>query len=115
MTNTWENHSEVLSQSPKQNHVCAFARRLEQEELLIVVPRFFTRLLPEPLTPPLGPTIWPETWLLLPSSSTEGRYYNLFTGESIVAVPRKGGLALALGEVFANFPVALLKNIVGGN
>jgi (1->4)-alpha-D-glucan 1-alpha-D-glucosylmutase len=100
---------------PQQNHVCAFARRLEQEELLIVVPRFFTRLLPEPLAPPLGPTVWPETWLLLPPSFSAGRYCNLFTGESIAAVPREGGLALALGEVFANFPVALLKNTAGGN
>lgn len=103
-------YAPLNASGPQQRHVCAFARRLEQEELLIVVPRFFTRLLPELLTPPLGPTIWSETWLVLPPSSAKGRYYNLLTGESVTAVSREGGHALALGEVFANFPVALLKN-----
>lgn len=100
---------------PKHRHVCAFARRLGQEELLIVVPRFFTQLLPELLAPPPGPTIWSETWLILPSSAAGGRYYNLFTGESVAVVPREKGVALALGQVFANFPVALLKRTEGGN
>jgi (1->4)-alpha-D-glucan 1-alpha-D-glucosylmutase len=99
----------------QQRHVCAFARQLEQEELLVVVPRFFARLLPEPPTPPLGPTIWSETWLMLPPSSAERRYHNLFTGEIIDATPREDGFALAVGAVFANFPVALLKNTAGEN
>lgn len=97
------------SSGSKQHHVCAFARRQGQEELLVVVPRLFSRLLRDVSTPPLGPAIWDDTLLLL-SPSLEGRCFsNLFTGELISAAPHQGGFALALSEVFANFPVALLK------
>lgn len=94
---------------PKRNHVCAFARRQGQQELLVAVPRFFSRLIADGNAPPLGPAIWGESWLSLPALQVGRKYRNLFTGEMILAVPRDGGFALALDEVFANFPVALLR------
>ena len=99
----------LYAHGPRQNHICAFARRWGQEELLVVTPRFPTQLLPDPLALPIGPTVWGETWLLLPSADEDESYYNLMTGESISVVLREGGPALALEKVFANFPVALLR------
>jgi (1->4)-alpha-D-glucan 1-alpha-D-glucosylmutase len=93
---------------PRRDHVCAFARQHGSHTLLAVAPRFLTRLTPNPHTPPLGPQVWQESWLSLPATTHGGRYSNLFTGESVTAVSREGRSMLALGDVFAHFPVALL-------
>ena len=75
------------------------------------LPRFLTRLIPDPGALPLGPRVWEDSWLTLPAGdSANHRYRNLFTGESVAAVRREGRVVLALGEVFANFPIALLAS-----
>ncbi|MGH7965708.1 MAG: malto-oligosyltrehalose synthase, partial [Candidatus Binatia bacterium] len=96
---------------PRQQHVCAFARQHEQQAVLVVAPRFLTRLIPDPQTLPLGPPVWGDSWLTLHAASTNHHYRNLFTGERVTAVNRDGTMALALGEVFADFPVALLEAV----
>jgi (1->4)-alpha-D-glucan 1-alpha-D-glucosylmutase len=93
---------------PRQKHICAFARQHKQHEIFVIVPRFLTRLIPEAHAPPLGPQVWADSWLTLPTTDTRLRYRNLFTGESLTGVSQEGGLLFALAEVFANFPVALL-------
>ena len=96
---------------PKHRHVCAFARQHEQRTLLVVAPRFLTRLIPDPGALPLGPRVWEDSWLTLPAGgSANHRYRNLFTGESVAAMRQEGRTVLALGEVFANFPLALLAS-----
>lgn len=96
---------------PRQRHVCAFARQHGLQEIFIVVPRFLTRLIPDPHMLPLSSQVWEDSWLLLPSTRAGYHYRNLFTGESIAAINRDGKMMLALGEVFANFPVALLESV----
>jgi len=96
---------------PKPRHVCAFARQHEQRTLLVVAPRFLTYLIPDPGALPLGPRVWEDSWLTLPAGgSANHRYRNLFTGESVAAMRQEGRTVLALGEVFANFPLALLAS-----
>ena len=96
---------------PKHRHVCAFARQHEQRTLLVVAPRFLTRLIPDPGALPLGPRVWEDSWLTLPAGgSVSHRYRNLFTGESVAAMRQEGRTVLALAEVFANFPIALLAS-----
>jgi (1->4)-alpha-D-glucan 1-alpha-D-glucosylmutase len=93
----------------KHRHVCAFARQQGQHELIVVAPRFLTHLIPDPQTLPLGSQVWNDTWLALPADNLERRYHNLFTGEAVTPVGQHGKAGLLLGEVFANFPVALLE------
>jgi (1->4)-alpha-D-glucan 1-alpha-D-glucosylmutase len=93
----------------RHQHVCAFARQYEQYELLVVAPRFFSRLIPDPQRLPVGPQVWGDTSLTVPA--TEGsrcRYRNVFTGEAVATVNGRGGMKIALELVFAHFPVALL-------
>lgn len=93
----------------KQKHLCAFARQEGEQCLIVVVPRLLARLIPDPRTLPLGPQVWDDTWLMLPADSLHYRFRNLFTGEVVGTVNRDGQAALAVGEVFASFPVALLE------
>ena len=71
-----------------------------------------TRLSPDPGALPLGPQVWEDSWLMLPAGGADHHYRNLFTGETVAAVRWEGRAVLALGEVFANFPVALLASFL---
>jgi (1->4)-alpha-D-glucan 1-alpha-D-glucosylmutase len=95
----------------KQQHVCAFARQHEQHVIVVVVPRFLTRILLDPDVLSLEPQVWGDTWLALPEACAGPRYRNVFTGECVSAVKGDGKSVLSLGEAFANFPVALLERI----
>jgi maltooligosyltrehalose synthase len=59
---------------------------------------------------PFGKAVWEDTLLLLPGGQTEDSYRNVFTGE--IVTPWRGGdapIGLALADIFASFPVALLE------
>jgi (1->4)-alpha-D-glucan 1-alpha-D-glucosylmutase len=88
------------------NHVCAFARSHDDEEVIVVVPRLLSRL-PGPGMP-LGPGVWDEDAVILPGAATRG-YRNLFTAETIESETREGQQTLSLAAVFSRFPVAMLE------
>lgn len=90
--------------------VCAFARRYEQQQIIVVVPRFLTRVIPDPQVLPVGPQVWEDSRVMLPNTSAS-QYRNVFTGEVVTAGEHEGKRMLALGDVFAHFPVALLERI----
>jgi len=75
--------------------VVAFERRLEAKTILIVVPRFISRV----AFPPLG-ECWRNT-VFTPASAE--KWSNLFTGREHPSSP-----ALPLAEILAKFPVAVL-------
>ncbi|HEV8584764.1 MAG TPA: malto-oligosyltrehalose synthase [Methylomirabilota bacterium] len=91
------------ARGPLAEHGCAFARVGEGGAALTVVPRLLARRGLE--TPPLGPEYWEDTTLAVPPD-LGARFVNALTGERVEA--RDG--ALALGDVFAHFPVALLAS-----
>jgi (1->4)-alpha-D-glucan 1-alpha-D-glucosylmutase len=75
-------------------NVCAFMRG---DHVLVVVPRFCTRLV-KPGMFPIGESVWRDAVL-----NVSGSWKNIYTAESV------SGDSLALKEVFATFPVAVLK------
>jgi (1->4)-alpha-D-glucan 1-alpha-D-glucosylmutase len=91
----------------RRQHVCAFARQDGQQALVVVVPRLLTRVVPDPRVVPLGPEVWADTWVSLPLDGTARHYHNLFTGTSVAANRQDGQERIALGQVFATFPVAV--------
>lgn len=95
----------------RADNVCAFARIDENGSVLVIVPRFFTRLVGHPGDPPLGKDAWSGTRLLLPAAQGEGRYRNVFTGECLEPVRQEDGSILHLADIIADFPVALLESI----
>jgi (1->4)-alpha-D-glucan 1-alpha-D-glucosylmutase len=99
------------SEGNLNEYVCAFARQKEEKTVLIIVPRFLTHLVRDTGEAPLGEHVWEESWVVLPKEINGGTFRNLFTDEIIEKVKRNGEGQLSLGEVFANFPVAMLEKI----
>jgi (1->4)-alpha-D-glucan 1-alpha-D-glucosylmutase len=92
----------------KSEQVFAFARRLKGASAVVAVPRLVTRLMPQSGDLPLGPSAWQDTILRLPAEQDGHVYKNIFTGETLAARLEDGKETLALRDVLANFPVALL-------
>jgi (1->4)-alpha-D-glucan 1-alpha-D-glucosylmutase len=91
----------------KSSHVCAFARTLESETIMVVVPRLPVGLTEEKEIWPLGNGIWQKTAMELPSE-TPGMFHNLFTGEKVNTGSIRQRRCIFLAEVFRSFPLALL-------
>jgi (1->4)-alpha-D-glucan 1-alpha-D-glucosylmutase len=91
----------------RQEHVCAFGRRLGDAWALTIVPRLLTELVPAG-TPPVGRQVWGNDCLLLPEGAPE-RWLNIFSGENL----RVSGTAreLHLCDILYTFPVAFLIGI----
>jgi (1->4)-alpha-D-glucan 1-alpha-D-glucosylmutase len=92
---------------PGADHVCAFARRHQDRALLTLVPRLTARLTQNGARLPLGHEVWGGTRAALPPGFPHGPYTNRFTGATVGAAPGGGGLEV--GEILAEFPVALLE------
>ena len=92
---------------PRRDHVCAFARRFEEETVLVVVPRLVVGLAGSEERPPLDVDSWGKTVLLLPPHLACQTYRNVFTGESLVPDLHAGAHGLLLSELLRIFPVAV--------
>lgn len=95
----------------RQENVCAFERSINDSSVLIVVPRFCSRLIPGGNGLPLGQKVWLDTRIIQSFDVATSRYRNIFTGE-ILGLDQVGNrLSLALENILAEFPVALLEKI----
>lgn len=109
----WDgNYIPLESEGNLKDHVCAFARKSEGKVVLVVVPRFLTRILKGSNEIPLGQEIWGNSRILIPEEISAKKFINIFTGEMIAETKQDGRRGLTLGEIFANFPVALLEKEV---
>jgi (1->4)-alpha-D-glucan 1-alpha-D-glucosylmutase len=95
----------------RQEHVCAFERAVNGSSFLVVVPRFCSRLIKDENGVPLGPEVWAETRIILPAETRAGTYRHIFSGEILAPTGEDGRRTLALAEIFATYPVALLERI----
>jgi (1->4)-alpha-D-glucan 1-alpha-D-glucosylmutase len=89
-------------EGPLGEHVCAFARLGHTGAVVTVVPRLLARRGVEEA--PLGPEYWGQASRLRLPPPVGRRFVNALTGEQLVAEED----ALALGQVFSSFPLALL-------
>jgi (1->4)-alpha-D-glucan 1-alpha-D-glucosylmutase len=94
-----------------RDHVCAFERSDNDSAVLVVVPRFCSRLIRDTSGLPLGPDVWQDTRIEQPFDAAASRYRNIFTGEVLGLVEREGRPSLALQDILAVFPVALLERL----
>jgi (1->4)-alpha-D-glucan 1-alpha-D-glucosylmutase len=92
-----------------KEHLCAFARQRGEKAVLVVVPRFLTRVIKNPGEMPFGESVWKDSCLLLPEEISGKTFPNIFTGETLQTIEREGQAALSLGQLFACFPVAMLE------
>jgi (1->4)-alpha-D-glucan 1-alpha-D-glucosylmutase len=95
----------------KKQHVCAFARLYQHEALVVVVPRLVATLHPDGKHPPMGPSVWEDTWIAAPPWPTLGEFRHLLTGEIMSAESLNGRRVLPLARVLNHAPVALLDRL----
>ncbi|OPY71673.1 MAG: Maltooligosyl trehalose synthase [Syntrophorhabdus sp. PtaU1.Bin050] len=92
-----------------ERHVCAFARRLGDAAVIVIVPRFLMTLPggSGPEFPNKG--VWADSVVALPADGAGIKYRNIFTGETLETENHGGVTGLQCSEIFGNFPVALLE------
>ncbi|MDD2321259.1 MAG: malto-oligosyltrehalose synthase [Geobacteraceae bacterium] len=95
----------------KADNICAFERSLDMDAVIVVAPRFFTRLVRGAEGLPLGSEAWTDTRIVTPFEIPGTRYRNIFTGEIVTSLPKEDVSALNLADVLKIFPVALLERI----
>ena len=95
----------------RADNVCAFARSDEGGSVVVVAPRFFTRLVRHPGDAPLGREVWQGTRIVLPAGQGGDRYRNVFTGEVLEPARQEDGSVLHLSDIISDFPVALLERV----
>ena len=95
----------------KKRHVCAFARIYEDQAVVAVVPILVKGLCQETEMFPFGPSVWEDTWMIVPSWRPASCYQNLLTGEILSSTETEGKQSLRLAEVMGSCPVALLERV----
>jgi (1->4)-alpha-D-glucan 1-alpha-D-glucosylmutase len=90
------------------SHLCAYARRLENDSVLVIIPRLYARLMGEREELPLGEAVWADTAIELPRRFGAASLHNILDGSVIAPETRADGHFLAASAALANFPVALL-------
>ncbi|MDH5511697.1 MAG: malto-oligosyltrehalose synthase, partial [Gammaproteobacteria bacterium] len=94
------------AEGARSEHLCAFARLQDEQAIITVVPRWFSRLVSDKHPLPLGPDVWADTLIETPPGGHD--YINVFTGEPVRVQERKGKVFFAVSSLLANFPVAML-------
>jgi maltooligosyltrehalose synthase len=100
----------IISEGSKKDHLCAFARRYQNEKCLVIAPRFFSKLAGREGFS-LGKEVWDDTKILLPDGMFQREASNLFTGERLHPQTEGKKTFLLAREVFSRFPVALMREL----
>jgi (1->4)-alpha-D-glucan 1-alpha-D-glucosylmutase len=95
----------------REINVCAFARQLKNEIAIVIIPRLLARVVIDPDKFPMENEIWGNSFLTNPFGEKGIKYTNIFTDEILYSVENKGMVGLYLADIFANFPVALLRRL----
>lgn len=90
----------------RAEHALAFARRTGKAEVIVIVGRLTARLCDAAREMPTG-LRWAETWL----PATAGRFRDVLTGAEFATRDIDGASVLALDEIFATLPVAVVERI----
>jgi (1->4)-alpha-D-glucan 1-alpha-D-glucosylmutase len=98
----------------RSRHICAFARKSETATLVVVAPRFFSRLIQKQDELPVGKTVWADMFLSVPFEAAGVSYRNIFTGEIVSSWKYGDATAFSVSEILANFPVALIEKMEDG-
>ena len=101
----------LTDEGARAGHACAFERKLGAKCIIVAVPRLLTRLISRGGSVPLGKAVWEDTRLLLHDVAPGVRFRNIITKEIVASVSQDGKTALALADVYASFPAAMLEQM----
>jgi (1->4)-alpha-D-glucan 1-alpha-D-glucosylmutase len=89
--------------------LCAFARLLDPDRLVVVAPRLYAGLTHGARDLPLGET-WTDTWIVAPEGCGP-TFDNVLTGERVPVTDHAGRRVLLAPMVFSTCPVAALLEV----
>jgi (1->4)-alpha-D-glucan 1-alpha-D-glucosylmutase len=92
----------------RRRHVVAFARTLGDQQLIAIAGRFFMSLGGLPAQSAVGTATWASTFLSAPGELLRESYLDLFTGRTIAPDRGRDAQQLAMADLFAHLPVAML-------
>ncbi|MBV8358247.1 MAG: malto-oligosyltrehalose synthase, partial [Deltaproteobacteria bacterium] len=93
----------------RRRHVIAFVRSYGDMQVIVVAGRFFMGLGGAPVQSAVEAATWVNTFLSAPRELLlHERYVDLFTGTTIMADLGRDARQLAMADIFAHLPVALL-------
>lgn len=105
----------LAAQGSRADHICAFARSHEGQEVIVVAARECVPLAPGDDDLPIGQSVWEDTRIEAPKSTTSSTtsatarsYRNILTGERITAVTIEEQSVFYAAQLLRNFSVALL-------
>jgi len=93
----------------KAGNLCAFARELDEQIAIVIVPVLCATLLGDQEENPVGERVWGDTRIEIPRDAQQIRYHNLFTNEVITAAADAGRRFLVVSAVLKSFPAALIS------
>jgi len=88
-------------------HLIGFARCSGSKALLAIVPRLTRQLLPDTRSWPIGPAVWGDTRITLPSGLAGLSFRHVFTGAPIRATRHGDADGLLAADALRALPVAL--------
>jgi (1->4)-alpha-D-glucan 1-alpha-D-glucosylmutase len=90
----------------RKDHVFAFARTFERHSCVVMAPRWTAKLMAGAPEPPLGENVWGDTRVAVGQLAS---LQDLFSCSSVRTEEQEGSRWVRAAEVFAQFPVAVLK------
>ena len=99
-------YTALAADGNRARHVLAFARATANQTLIALAGRFFLQLC-NSHNKPIG-DVWGNTTVALTKKIAHTAFRDIFTGQTITAEQREGGLFLPMNKVFSHCPVALL-------
>ncbi len=87
-------------------NVIAFLRRTQETSVLVAVPRWLTQVVRKGSDDPAQQD-WCDTRIMLPGDSPQ-QWTSVLSNTKVESQPRDGGRSMSPGEIFRDFPVALL-------
>jgi (1->4)-alpha-D-glucan 1-alpha-D-glucosylmutase len=91
-------------------HVLAYARKLNDQIAIVVVPRLCMRLMGDRDGIPLGETIWGDTRVELPRKISGGVFQSLMDARQITSSAEDDVQFIPMATLFAVWPCALLSS-----
>jgi (1->4)-alpha-D-glucan 1-alpha-D-glucosylmutase len=92
----------------KRAHVFGFSRCQGDHGAIVAVPRLMARLLADGHAAPLGEAVWQDTRLCVSGIDPQRPWRHVFTGAPVRFAVEDGQPTLAVAELMAQCPVALL-------
>ncbi|HUE89511.1 MAG TPA: malto-oligosyltrehalose synthase [Vicinamibacterales bacterium] len=99
---------EPLSGEADDPHVIAFSRRRDDQELIVVVPRFLAAMMGGVPGTPLGAERWKMAGIRLPRRLARARLLNVFTNEMVEPLVHRDVSWLLVATALQSWPVAML-------